>query len=65
MHKGGRSVSRAGSAASRAYLGSLNHYLKRYRGVGFLRRWLTLVGPALFLLPGTLRAALRPRADAA
>jgi GT2 family glycosyltransferase len=62
-HKGGRSVKTIGTLASRAYLRSLNHYLKRYRGVGLIRRYLTLAGPALFFLPGVIKslAGLRTR----
>jgi len=62
-HKGGRSVSGIGTLASRAYLRSLNHYLRHYRGVGWIRRYLTLAGPALFFLPGAIKslAGLRTR----
>lgn len=62
LHKGGLSVRSIGTTATRAYLGSLNHYLARYRGIGFVRRYLTMMGPALFLLPGTLRTMLGLRA---
>jgi len=65
LHKGGRSVRSVGTVATRAYLKSLDHYLERYRGVGFVRRYLTMAGPALFLLPGTLRTALGLRAKQA
>lgn len=64
-HKGGRSVAGMGVGASRAYLQSLNHYLKRYRNVGFFRRYLTLTGPALLFLAGAIKSVTGLRARSA
>jgi GT2 family glycosyltransferase len=37
------------------FLQSLNLYLAKYRGVGFIRRCFVMAGPALFFVPGILK----------
>ena len=62
VHKGGRAVKALGTAAARAFMDSMDHYLKTYRGVGYVRRRLVGLGPAASFLPGTLRTMLGLRA---
>ena len=54
-HRGGGAMKTIRIRQSFYFLQSLNLYLAKYRGVGFLRRCFIMAGPALFYVPGILK----------
>jgi len=55
VHKGGGSMKTVRIRAALYFMQSLNLYLAEYRGVGRLKRYFVMIGPALFFIPGILK----------
>ncbi len=55
VHKGGGSIQTVRIRQAFYFMQSLNLYLGEYRGVGRLKRYFVMTGPALFFIPGILK----------
>ncbi len=55
VHKHGEAMKTIGIRQAFYFMQSLNLYLGEYRGVGRLKRYFVMIGPALFFIPGILK----------
>jgi GT2 family glycosyltransferase len=57
-HEGGKSTKTMPVGQARYFLQSLNLYLRNYRRVGAVRRFLILCGPVVYYIPSILKTIM-------